>query len=548
MNAPTPLIDIRPDHWKIVRNILRKHVPQYEVWAFGSRATWKAKEFSDLDLAIITDQPLSLDVSASLNDDFSESDLPWKVDVVDWATTSASFRKIMERDKMVVQEGKARLDIANELSVLPLEDCLDALIDYRGKTPRKTNFGIPLITAKVVKSGRIETPDEFIAEEDYGTWMTRGYPEIGDVVLTTEAPLGEVAQIKFLPVALAQRIVTLRGKRNLLDSGYLLYLMQSQEMQAKLIGRSSGTTVMGIKQSELRKIEVSLPPIAEQRAIAHILGTLDDKIELNRQQNETLEAMARALFKAWFVDFEPVRAKLEGRWQRGQSLPGLPAHLYDLFPDRLVESELGEIPEEWRVGSSSDAVEIIGGGTPKTSVSEYWNGEIPWFSVVDTPAASDVFVVQTEKSITQAGLNGSSARLITKGTTIISARGTVGNLAIAGCDMTFNQSCYALRGKNGSGIYFVFLSAQRMVEQLKAMAHGSVFSTITRQTFEAVRAVLPPENVLQQFEKNAAGLLDPILVNVNESRSLAQLRDTLLPKLISGELRVNSESIKGGES
>lgn len=454
----------------------------------------------------------------------------------------------MERDKMVVQEGKARLDIANELSVLPLEDCLDALIDYRGKTPRKTNFGIPLITAKVVKSGRIETPDEFIAEEDYGTWMTRGYPEIGDVVLTTEAPLGEVAQIKFLPVALAQRIVTLRGKRNLLDSGYLLYLMQSQEMQAKLIGRSSGTTVMGIKQSELRKIEVSLPPIAEQRAIAHILGTLDDKIELNRQQNETLEAMARALFKAWFVDFEPVRAKLEGRWQRGQSLPGLPAHLYDLFPDRLVESELGEIPEEWRVGSSSDAVEIIGGGTPKTSVSEYWNGEIPWFSVVDTPAASDVFVVQTEKSITQAGLNGSSARLITKGTTIISARGTVGNLAIAGCDMTFNQSCYALRGKNGSGIYFVFLSAQRMVEQLKAMAHGSVFSTITRQTFEAVRAVLPPENVLQQFEKNAAGLLDPILVNVNESRSLAQLRDTLLPKLISGELRVNSESIKGGES
>lgn len=429
--------------------------------------------------------------------------------------------------------------MANELAVLKLEDCLDALIDYRGKTPRKTDFGIPLITAKVVKSGRIETPDEFIAEEDYEAWMTRGYPQIGDVVLTTEAPLGEVAQIKFLPVALAQRIVTLRGKRDLLDSGYLLYLMQSQEMQAKLLGRSSGTTVTGIKQSELRKIEIALPPLSEQRAIAHILSTLDDKIELNRRNNETLEAMARALFKAWFVDFEPVRAKMEGRWQRGQSLPGLPGHLYDVFPDRLVESELGEIPEGWAVGSIADAVEIIGGGTPKTSVSEYWGGEIPWFSVVDTPAASDVFVVQTEKSITQAGLNGSSTRLITKGTTIISARGTVGNLAIAGGDMTFNQSCYALQGKNGSGSYFVFLSAQRMVEQLKAMAHGSVFSTITRQTFEAVRAVLPPESVLHQFEKNAASLLDPILGNVNESHSLAQLRDTLLPKLISGELRVS---------
>lgn len=428
--------------------------------------------------------------------------------------------------------------MASDLAILKLEDCLDALIDYRGKTPRKTDFGIPLITAKVVKSGRIETPNEFIAKEDYGTWMTRGYPQIGDVVLTTEAPLGEVAQIKSLPVALAQRIVTLRGKRDLLDSRYLLYLMQSQEMQAKLVGRSSGTTVMGIKQSELRKIEVSLPPLSEQRAIAHVLGTLDDKIELNRKQNETLETMARTLFKAWFVDFEPVRAKMEGRWQSGQSLSGLPAHLYDLIPDRLIESELGQIPEGWMVGSFSDVVKIIGGGTPKTSVSEYWGGDIPWFSVVDTPASSDIFVVQTEKSITQAGLNESSARLIKKGTTIISARGTVGNLAIAGCDMTFNQSCYALRDKNDSGSYFVFLSAQRMVEQLQAMAHGSVFSTITRQTFEAVRSVLPPENLRQQFERSTTGLFDAILCNVNESRSHAQLRDALLPKLISGELRI----------
>ncbi len=428
--------------------------------------------------------------------------------------------------------------MASESVILKLEDCLDALIDYRGKTPRKTDFGIPLITAKVVKSGRIETPNEFIAEEDYGAWMTRGYPQIGDVVLTTEAPLGEVAPIKFLPVALAQRVVTLRGKRGLLDSGYLLYLMQSKEIQAKLVGRSSGTTVIGIKQSELRKIEVALPPISEQRAIAHILSTLDDKIELNRKQNETLEAMACAIFKAWFSDFEPVRAKLEGRWLRGRSLPGLPAHLYDLFPDRLVESELGEIPEGWAIGSFSEAVEIIGGGTPKTSINEYWDGDIPWFSVVDTPASSDVFVVQTEKSITQAGLNGSSVRLISKGTTIISARGTVGNLAIAGCDMTFNQSCYALRGKSGSGCYFVFLSAQRMVDQLKAMAHGSVFSTITRQTFESVRAVLPPVEIRQEFERSAAGLFDAILGNVNDSRTLNQLRNTLLPKLISRELRV----------
>ena len=422
--------------------------------------------------------------------------------------------------------------------ICKLEDCLDALIDYRGKTPRKTDFGIPLITAKVVKSGHIGKLDEFIPEEDYETWMKRGYPEIGDVVLTTEAPLGEVAQIKFLPVALAQRIVTLRGKQGVLDSGYLLYLMQSQEMQEKLLSRSSGTTVIGIKQSELRKIEVALPSVSEQRAIAHILGTLDDKIELNRRQSETLQEMARALFKAWFVDFEPVRAKMSGRWQRGQTLPGLPAHLWDLFPDRLVETEHGEVPFGWRIGRFSDAVEIIGGGTPKTSVGEYWGGEIPWFSVVDTPAASDVFVVCTEKSITRAGLRESSARMVDKGTTIISARGTVGNLAIAGREMTFNQSCYALRGKNGVGDYFVFLAARGMVERLNAMAHGSVFSTITRQTFDAVHVVLPHENILHAFEKNVAAFFDATLGNVNNSHTLAALRDTLLPQLLSGALRV----------
>lgn len=305
------------------------------------------------------------------------------------------------------------------------------------------------------------------------------------------------------------------------------------------LAESRSGTFPQITFDQVAELKLSLPPRGDQEAIARFLDCIDGKIDLNCKQSETVEAMARALFKAWFVDFEPVRAKMEGRWQRGQSLPGLPAPLYDLFPERLVESELGEIPEGWEVGSFSDAVEVVGGGTPKTSVSEYWNGDIPWFSVVDTPASSGVFVVQTEKSITQTGLNGSSARMVAKGTTIISARGTVGNLAIAGRDMTFNQSCYALRGKNGSGDYFVFLSAQCMVERLKAMAHGSVFSTITRQTFDAVRVGLPPDNVLQQFERSAASLFDAILGNVNESRSLAQLRDTLLPKLISGELRIS---------
>ena len=188
--------------------------------------------------------------------------------------------------------------MAGEWTVRPLEDCVATLIDYRGRTPQKTSSGIPLITAKVVKGGRIETPDEFISVDEYAPWMRRGIPNAGDVVITTEAPLGEVAQLGCERVALAQRLIALRGKSGVLDNTFLKFLMQSEDVQNQLRARASGTTVLGIKQSELRKVLLTLPPIHEQRAIAHILGTLDDKIDLNRKTNETLEAMARAFFKS----------------------------------------------------------------------------------------------------------------------------------------------------------------------------------------------------------------------------------------------------------
>jgi len=306
-----------------------------------------------------------------------------------------------------------------------------------------------------------------------------------------------------------------------------------------LLIQATGSTFPNVSSGQLSNLPWPDLDGYQERAIAHILGTLDDKIELNRKQNETLEAMARTLFKAWFVDFEPVRAKMEGRWRRGDSLPGLPAHLYDLFPERLVDSELGEIPEGWDICPLSQLLIIIGGGTPNTSNSEYWNGDIPWFSVVDTPRTGDVFIIETEKSITQLGLVGSSARLIPEGTSIISARGTVGNLAIAGRDMTFNQSCYGLRAADGGGDYFVYLVVRQMVDQLKAMAHGSVFSTITRQTFDAIRQPTPPSFILEALEICVSPWFEIILSNLQESHTLVQLRNTLLPKLIAGELRTN---------
>ena len=434
--------------------------------------------------------------------------------------------------------------MANEWPTTKIGDvCLRVT---KGTTPTTgggafTDRGIAFIKVEAITESGGFLPEKFaFIDTETDEKLARSRLQEKDILFTIAGTIGRVAQVTndILPANTNQAVAIVRPNPDLIFPRFLYYVLRDSKRIQLAQSRVVQSVQANFSLGELSAVELPLPPQEEQRAIAHILGTLDDRIELNRRANETLEAMARTLFKAWFVDFEPVRAKMEGRWKRGESLPGLPAHLYDLFPDRLVESELGEIPEGWEMQPLSKLLTIIGGGTPKTSIEDYWGGEIPWFSVVDTPPASNVFVVATEKNITAQGLAGSSARLIPKGTTIISARGTVGNLAIAGCDMTFNQSCYGLRGTGGGGDYFVYLTSQQMVDQLKSMAHGSVFSTITRQTFEAIQRPVPPPGVLTAFEGLVRGWFDAILSSVVESRTLAQLRDTLLPKLISGELRV----------
>ncbi|NLF01861.1 MAG: restriction endonuclease subunit S, partial [Anaerolineales bacterium] len=234
---------------------------------------------------------------------------------------------------------------------------------------------------------------------------------------------------------------------------------------------------------------------------------------------------------------EPVRAKMAGH--PSASAPG---ELADLFPDRLVPSELGEIPEGWRVGRLSDQIEILGGGTPKTAVPGYWDGDVPWFSVVDAPAENEVFVTRTEKSITSAGLDNSAAQVLPVNSTIVSARGTVGKLALTGVPMAFNQSCYGIRPNGGRGEYYTYYRMQTSLAQLRSRTHGSVFSTITRATFEAVPAVNPPDLVTRAFDSTVQPYLVRVRLYQLEADVLSKLRDLLLPRLVSGEMRPESIS------
>lgn len=195
------------------------------------------------------------------------------------------------------------------------------------------------------------------------------------------------------------------------------------------------------------------------------------------------------------------------------------------------------VPRGWAVEPFTETVDVIGGGTPKTSVAEYWSGSIPWYSVVDAPSSTDVFVIDTEKHITEEGLRKSSTKLLAAGTTIISARGTVGKLALTGREMTMNQSCYGLRGKVGEH-YFTYFNTYRIIETLKQRSHGSVFDTITKDTLTGVLVVYPKADLIHAFESLLSPLMERIKENLEQAQLLADLRDTLLPRLISGKLRL----------
>ena len=324
--------------------------------------------------------------------------------------------------------------------------------------------------------------------------------------------------------------------KNGVDQGFLFYRMASQEFVDKSMGASTGTRMPRADWGFLSQLEIPLPPLAEQKAIAAVLGALDDKIELNRRMNAMLEAMARALFQSWFVDFDPVRAKLDGRPPAALD-PATAA----LFPDSFVETTLGHIPLGWEVCALSEKIQLLSGGTPKTSEPTYWDGDIPWYSVRDAPSETDLWVIHTDKHVTKLGIANSAAQIFPEKTTIISARGTVGKLALTAVPMAMNQSCYGVRGIPGYGDYFTYYSLREATAQLQQRTHGTVFDTITTETFKTLDCIFPTPKITAAFDKLVEPLLGQIRANLHQSRTLATLRDTLLPKLLSGELSVMDE-------
>jgi type I restriction enzyme, S subunit len=434
------------------------------------------------------------------------------------------------------------LPLPAELPAIPKGwryEALGDLVEERGisygivQPGIQTAVGIPIVRVNNIRNSRIDTSDMLMVESTIEAKFQRSRLRGGEVLLTLVGTLGEVAivpdNLRGWNVARAVGVIPVRKDPGSL---WVSICLRSAFIQHCIRTWATTTVQATFNLRDLVKLPIPIPPTDTREAIASVLGTLDDLIELNRDTNEILEEMARALFKSWFVDFDPVRAKLEGR-----PPAGMDAATAKLFPDHFQDSELGQIPKGWELGALSDNIELLSGGTPKTSEPDYWNGHIPWYSVKDAPSDADVWVVDTEKKVTSLGISNSAAKILPERTTIISARGTVGKLALTGCPMAMNQSCYGVRGAGGYGEFFTYYALKEAVEELQQNAHGSVFDTITRDTFTSLRVASPPPSIAKAFDGIVEPLLETILANVRESRDLASLRDTLLPKLLSGEVK-----------
>jgi type I restriction enzyme S subunit len=432
---------------------------------------------------------------------------------------------------------------------LPLEECMSAIIDYRGKTPRKTSSGVPLITAKVVKRGRICTPDEFIDPSEYDEWMRRGLPQVGDVVITTEAPLGEVAQLSSSRIALAQRLILLRGKPGVLDNAYLKYLLMSDEMQAQLASRASGTTVVGIKQSELRKLTLSFPTFGDQQAIAAVLGALDDKIEQNHTTRQALEALARATFKAWFVDFEPVKAKIAGQ----ASFPGMRAATFAALPNRLRDSALGPVPEGWEVKTIHDLCHVVDCLHTKKPEQVVEGGRL--LLQLNNIRDDGLLELSNKYVISAADYSRWAAKFETQvGDLVITNVGRVGAIAQIppGVDAALGRNMTGLRPRSDfpypTFLLEALLSSAMREEIERNTDTGTILSALNVKNIGKLRLVVPPDDMLTAVETALRPMRALMEHGLDESRELATLRDYLLPRLLSRRARVVSAERLTGEA
>ena len=420
-----------------------------------------------------------------------------------------------------------------ELQEYNIVDALDALIDYRGRTPKKSEKGIPTLSAKSVKMGYIDYNQcYYISKEEYDSFMVRGFPQKGDILFTTEAPLGVVAKLDRDDVAVAQRLLTLRGKKGVLDNDFLLYYLQSSEGQQRIMAKQSGSTVMGIRQEEFRKINILIPSYEEQKKIASVLSSLDDKIALNKKMNQKLEAMAKCLYDYWFVQYD---------------FPDKNGHPYKTTGGPMTYNPTlkREIPAGWEVKKVSDYADLITKGTtPSTLGFDFQDTGI---NFVKVECIENGQILQENLMHISEGANVAMKRSQLRSNDIlVTIAGRLGSAAIVSehiLPANTNQAVALIRMKKEYGhlvnyIYRV-ISSSSMQKRLQGSNAQSIQKNLTLPILGDIEFVQDSNcEIIKRFNEITKPIFLRQQENIQEITRLTALRDKLLPLLMNGQVVV----------
>ncbi len=427
--------------------------------------------------------------------------------------------------------------MANDVPQRRLSDVADLRGGYAFRSRDYTDHGhFVLRTINIREDGSIvHEGATFISEELASEHSRFELEPVDTLFVMVGATLGKVGFVKDcdLPALLNQNMWVIRSKdKKETHPRYLNYWFQWKVKET--LHWASGSARGFVRRDDYRNLEFPSISYQEQCAIVSFLGSLEDKIELNRRMNVLLEQIARAIFKAWFIDFEPVKAKAAG----ATSFPGMSQYVFDQLPGTFVNSELGRIPAGWDVIPIGELIQVVGGGTPSTKNPGFWDGGVhPFCTPKDMSRLRSPVLLHTERHITDAGVNKISSGQLPVGTVLLSSRAPLGYLAIARTPVSVNQGIIAMLTGEIPDSYILMWTKASM-EAIKSRAGGSTFAEISKRNFRPISALRPDNVSLQAFGAIVDPSFDLIAANEQETGVLETTRDTLLPKLISGEISV----------
>ncbi|MCY4523021.1 MAG: restriction endonuclease subunit S [Caldilineaceae bacterium] len=530
----TGLVDLNPAHLTIVEHILAEHVPECEVRAFGSRAVWNARDTSDLDLAIVGEGPLPGRTLTMLKEAFEESRLPIRVDVIDWNAITDGFRESIEPDCMVVQKAPERAD----WPTVALGEVVELTLSSVDKKSKADEYPVLLCNyTDVYKNDFIRADMDFMPATAKEREIGRCSLVKGDVIITKDSEayddIGVPALVRdSIPNLLCgYHLAILRAKPEI-DDTYLFYVLKTREVQQQFHAYANGVTRFGLRKADIGLVELPLPPLEEQRAIARVLGTLDDKIELNRRMSETLEEMARALFKSWFVDFDPVRAKVEGQ------LSGLPPDLDALFPESFEASELGEKPAGWEVQRLGELCHKPQYGYTQSAQDDPVG---PKFLRI-TDINKGAWIVWDSVPYCEITPEDYEKYRLREGDVLIARMADPGHGCVVEVERDAVFASYLIRFRPLDGRFGRFLQywmrSDGYWQLVRERGVGTTRLSLNAKILSSFPIVVPSRALLDAFGDCVEDLRSRVVTNTAESSTLAALRDALLPRLVSGELRV----------